>query len=97
MAASIRDFQRKKKEKEALNKEAPEPDPAQRAAVNEIAAQYEGRSEDELMRELLRVTGEQKRDGSFDAAGMRRTAASIMPMLTPEQAEKLMKIMEMLG
>ena len=66
-------------------------------AFADIAGQYENKNENELMSELLRVTAEQKASGSFDAEGMRRTAASIMPMLTPAQAEKLMRIMNMIG
>ncbi len=75
---------------------SPEP-PANMNGFAELAGQYEGKSEAELMRELRRVTDEQKKDGSFDAEGMRRTAESIMPMLTPGQAEKLRRIMDMLG
>ena len=73
------------------------PTAAQMEDADRLMREYGGRSEDELMKELLSATGKQKAEGSFDAEGMRRTAELLMPMLTPEQAEKLMRIMDMIG
>lgn len=96
MARSLRDM--KKGGAKAAEKGTPaQPTEAQKESVIELVNEYGGRSETELMGELFRVTAEQKKAGSFDAEGMRRTAESIMPMLTPEQRAKLMRIMEALG
>ena len=98
MARSLRDM-KKGGTKAAAQKETPpvQPSEAQRESVAALVNEYGGRNETELMGELFRVTAEQKRDGSFDAEGMRRTAESIMPMLTPEQRDKLMRIIGALG
>ena len=100
MARSLKNMKRGP-EGSAQRKENAEPTArpteAQRAAVSELVNEYGGKSEAELMSELFRVTAEQKRDGSFDAGAMRRTAESIMPMLTPQQREKLASIIAALG
>ena len=62
-----------------------------------IINEYGGKSESELMAELMRVTGEQKQAGTFDPAGMRTMANSLLPMLNEEQKRKLNGILEMLG
>lgn len=67
------------------------------ASPEEIAEKYAGKSEDELMRELMSVTAKQKQEGSFDAEGMRKTAERLMPMLNKEQARKLRSIISALG
>lgn len=72
-------------------------DAAQRANIESMVNEYGGRSEAELMNELARMTEKQKREGSFDPEAMKRTAQSIMPMLTMEQQQKLMAIMSRLG
>lgn len=45
------------------------------------------------MDELLRVTEQQKRDGTLDSAGIQTAANSILPMLNAEQAKKLNAIL----
>ncbi|MBR5947273.1 MAG: hypothetical protein IKZ82_01330 [Clostridia bacterium] len=72
-------------------------DPAKRANIESMMNEYSSKSEAELMDELMRMTSRQKKEGSFDASAMHKTAESIMPMLTPEQQQKLMGIMNMLG
>ena len=67
------------------------------ANIESMMNAYGGKSEAELMDELKRMTERQKKAGSFDAEGMRKTASSIMPMLTSEQQQKLIGIMNMLG
>lgn len=69
----------------------------QRANIEGMMSEYGGKSEAELMEDLIRMTEKQKKAGSFDASAMQKTAESIMPMLTPEQRQKLMGIMNMLG
>ncbi|MBR4636794.1 MAG: hypothetical protein IKO51_10655 [Clostridia bacterium] len=94
MARNLRDMKKSGARPGPQNNETPAAQPTveQRAGVNELVNEYGGKSEEELMGELFRVTGEQKKNGSFDPAAMRRTAESIMPMLTPEQRNKLMSI-----
>ena len=41
------------------------------------------------MDELLRVTEQQKQDGTLDSAEIQAAANSILPMLNAEQAKKL--------
>lgn len=72
-------------------------DSAQRAGIESMMDKYGGKSEAELMDELMRMTSHQKQNGAFDAAAMQKTAQSIMPMLTPEQQQKLIGIMNALG
>lgn len=67
------------------------------ANIESMMNAYGGKSETELFYELKRMTDKQKKDGSFDALAMHKTAESIMPMLTPEQRQKLIGIMNMLG
>ncbi|MBR3298783.1 MAG: hypothetical protein IKI64_06205 [Clostridia bacterium] len=70
---------------------------ADMANIESMMNAYGGKSETELMDELRRMTERQKKDGSFDASAMQKTADSIMPMLTSEQRQKLIGIMNMLG
>ena len=70
---------------------------ANMANIESMMNAYGGKSETELMDELRRMTERQKKDGSFDASAMQKTADSIMPMLTSEQRQKLIGIMNMLG
>lgn len=70
---------------------------ADMANIESMMNAYGGKSESELMDELRRMTERQKKDGSFDASAMQKTAESIMPMLTSEQRQKLIGIMNMLG
>lgn len=78
-------------------KQGAQPGDAQWAAVNDIVNEYDGKGEDELMDELLRITAQQKKEGSFDTSAMLATANSIKPMLTPQQAKKLDMIMALLS
>ncbi|MBQ2111330.1 MAG: hypothetical protein II191_06235 [Clostridia bacterium] len=91
MARSLKNI-RKSETGAAPGQSADQPSAEQMAAVGGIVEKYSGKSENELMAELFRVTGEQKRNGSFDPEAMQRTAESIMPALTPEQRNKLMSI-----
>lgn len=94
MAKNLKDYRR------GANDERPNGNASGSQTRSDIAGmvnEYGGKSEDELMRELFRITGEKKREGSFDADAMRKTAEGIMPMLTPEQQKKLNGILNRLG
>lgn len=95
MAGNLKDY-RKRRTDGGAEKRIEQP-PKSDESIEKIVDRYGGKSEDELMRELFRMTGEQKREGSFDAAAMRKTASSIMPMLNAEQRQKLEAILDKLG
>ena len=101
MARSIRDLKKTAQETpqvpETPRFTGPESDRDISSGIRAAAEKYSGKSEDELMAELLRVTAEQKREGSFDADAMRQTAGSILPYLDARQAEKLRRIIDMIG
>lgn len=62
--------------------------------VDEIIGKYSGKSEDELMLELKKVTDQQKRAGQFDEAEVAAAENAILPFLNAQQAEKLKQILE---
>lgn len=68
-------------------------DPRTEADIGRLVDKYKNRSESSLMDELLRVTEQQKRDGTLDSAGIQAAANSILPMLNAEQAKKLNAIL----
>lgn len=68
-------------------------DPRTEADIGRLVDKYKNRSESSLMDELLRVTEQQKQDGTLDSAGIQAAANSILPMLNAEQAKKLNAIL----
>lgn len=68
-------------------------DPRTEADIGRLVDKYKNRSESSLMDELLRVTEQQKRDGTLDSAEIQAAANSILPMLNAEQAKKLNAIL----
>ena len=65
----------------------------EREIADYLVDKYKNRSESSLMDELLRVTEQQKQDGTLDSAGIQAAANSILPMLNAEQAKKLNAIL----
>lgn len=68
-------------------------DPRTEADIGRLVDKYKNRSVSSLMDELLRVTEQQKRDGTLDSAEIQAAANSILPMLNAEQAKKLNAIL----
>ena len=68
-------------------------DPRTETDIGRLVDKYKNRSESSLMDELLRVTEQQKQDGTLDSAGIQAAANSILPMLNAEQAKKLNAIL----
>ena len=68
-------------------------DPRTEADIGRLGDKYKNCSESSLMDELLRVTEQQKRDGTLDSAEIQAAANSILPMLNAEQAKKLNAIL----
>ncbi len=65
-------------------------------SVRDRMAQYEGKSEDELMRELMSMAARMKNDGTFDAAAMENLFATASPFLNDEQRRRMRSIIDML-
>ena len=61
--------------------------------LKEQVGRYEGKSEDELMQDLLRMTSEQKQKGQFDAERIAKFKNSLWPMLSEQQRQKLVSIL----
>lgn len=61
--------------------------------MSEQIHKYEGKSEQELMDEVLRVTKEQKQKGELDGAKLNSFKNNIWPMLNEEQRKKLVSIL----
>ena len=62
--------------------------------LKQMAGAYQGKSEQELMREIGRRVSEGKRDGSFSDEKMRNIAATLSPMLDEQQKKKLGQLMK---
>ena len=67
-------------------------DPEQLKSMEDAMNYYGGKSEGELMEELMRG----KSSGMIDEAKLNDVAARIAPMLTPEQLSRLSAVMERL-
>lgn len=63
---------------------------------DKMMSEYEGKSEDELMNELMSTIHEQSKNGSFNIAQFLELCEMIDPMLTPAQREKLNMIIDAL-
>ena len=79
--------------KKASEMSANEAQMDQAQTLKKQMGQYEGKSEDELMRELLRVTREEKQKGKLDANSVANIKNSIWPMLNDQQRKKLLSIL----
>lgn len=64
--------------------------------INKLMSMYEGKSEEELMHELISAIDEQKRNGSFNVASFLDMCQLIDPMLTQAQREKQYRIVKAL-
>ncbi len=65
-------------------------------SVRDRMAQYEGKSEDQLMSELMSMAARMKNDGTFDAAAMENLFATASPFLNDEQRRRMRSIIDML-
>ncbi len=64
--------------------------------IEEIVKKYEGRSESELMRELMESVASGKKDGSFTDEKLSEFMSKVSPMLNSEQKKRLAEITERL-
>lgn len=61
--------------------------------LEELIGRYSGKSEAELMRELISETSRRKAEGTFDEAQLKRGAEAILPFLSEGQKQKLYSIL----
>jgi len=64
--------------------------------VEDMAKKYEGKSEEELMSDILKRAAQGKQDGSIDFNQLDNMTQKIAPMLNSEQQEKLSYIMNLI-
>ena len=65
--------------------------------VRNAAQSYAGKSEDELLTEILRMGKENKANGTLSAEQLKDFEARVSPLLNAEQKERLRKVLGMLG
>lgn len=58
---------------------------------------YAGKSEDELIGELLSSVREQKNNGTFEPERLKTLIAAVSPSLTGEQRKRLNDLMQLIG
>ena len=83
-----------KKQAEKMGANSEQMDQIQR--LSEQMNQYEGKNEQELMQDLLRMTKEQKQKGELDGDRIAKFKDSVWPMLNEEQRKKLISILGMM-
>ncbi|GHV01826.1 hypothetical protein FACS1894211_12230 [Clostridia bacterium] len=64
--------------------------------LKKTASKYEGKSESELMSELMKKVAQGKKDGSFSAAEIERFAGQLGPMLNAGQQARLQSLIKMI-
>lgn len=84
------------KEQAAKNKDSSNDKEKIAETVEDIAKQYEGKSEEELMSDILKRASIGKQDGSIDFNELDKMTQKIVPMLNSEQQEKLDYIMNLI-
>ena len=62
----------------------------------DMAKKYEGKSEDELKRELFKMTEQGRKDGSLNNEMLDNFYRSMTPVMNREQRQKLESLMKML-
>ena len=65
--------------------------------IRNTAKAYEGKNEDELLADILRVAKENKAKGTLSAEQLKDFEARVAPILNAEQRERLRKVLGMLG
>ena len=90
MKKSLREAAKKEEVRPISNGNEPENEGIE--DIKSIITDYSGKSEAELMHELLRLTAKQKAEGSFDEEAIKAGIESITPLLDQEQRRKLFEI-----
>ena len=69
---------------------------SQREDIRKTAEQYEGKSDTEMLNEIARAAGKEKREGTFSEEKLDKFASDLAPMLNSEQRERLAKAIRMI-
>lgn len=77
---------------DVMNQAIPNVDPNQMNDIQNLMDQYGGKSESELMSELLHA----RQSGAIDPNDLANVAQRLAPMLTPEQQQRLLYVMQQL-
>ena len=103
MAKDLRSFAKGKKSKEKelnidemIQKEVPKDQQQYANVVKEQVKNLSGKSESELMDQLMQSVNQGKKDGSFSPAMMEQFAKQVSPMLNGVQKQRLNQIMNQL-
>ena len=64
--------------------------------VHEFLSRYGTMSENELMQEMLKLIQQKKADGTYNPDQIRGAAKQITPLLTPNQRDKMEKLLKFL-
>lgn len=72
-------------------------DSSNQAGIDQLIEEYQGKSDDELITELINAIAVQKRNGTFNDAEFTMMVELITPMLSNEQREKLNHILSLIG
>lgn len=68
-----------------------------RAEFEKKFEQYKGKSQDELMSELMQVAGKMRADGTFDKQALENFYNSAQGFLNAEQRQRMRSLIDMLG
>lgn len=64
--------------------------------IRKTAKTYEGKSDDEMLAEILKMANKGQRDGSFSEAKLDEFVRNVSPILNEKQRERLQKVLSML-
>lgn len=68
-----------------------------RADFEKKFEQYKGKSQDELMSELMQVAGKMRADGTFDKQALENFYNNAQGFLNAEQRQRMRSLIDMLG
>jgi hypothetical protein len=81
---------------EQVKRNATEDQMEQARRISEQMKQYEGKSEESMLKDVLKMTREQKEKGEWDSRRVEQMKNAIWPMLDEEQRKKLLSILGMI-
>lgn len=98
MAKDFKSFLKGKRKNvdEMIENKVPEDQRDTAYALKERIKQYEGKSENELMKQLFSAVEQGKRDGTFSKEALEQFASQVSPMINDEQRQKLQSLMQQL-
>lgn len=67
-----------------------------REKIKKTAEAYRGKSDEELLAEIINMANRGKVDGTFSEEQLRRFTESVSPMLSEEQKQRLQTVSELL-